>query len=50
MIGFILVIASSELDMPEIEPGSLDWHSIALTTDLQATNMSLLKFDMFINN
>ena len=35
MIGFPLVIADSERDMPGIEPGPLDWHTRALTNELQ---------------
>ena len=35
MIGFPLVIAVSERDMPGIEPGPLGWHTSALTNELQ---------------
>ena len=35
MIGFPLVIAVSEQDMPVIEPGPLGWHNSALTNKLQ---------------
>ena len=35
MIGFPLVIAESERDMPGIRPGPLGWHTNALTTELQ---------------
>ena len=34
-LGFPLVIAVFERDMPGIEPGSLGWHTSALTTGLQ---------------
>ena len=35
MVGFPLVIAVSERDMPGIEPGPLGWHTSALTNELQ---------------
>ena len=35
MIGFPLVIADSEQDMPGIEPGPLGWHTSALNIKLQ---------------
>ena len=35
MIGFPLVIAFSERDMPGIEPGPLGWHTSTLTNELQ---------------
>ena len=35
MIGFPLVIALHERDMPGIEPGPLGWHTNALTNELQ---------------
>ena len=34
MIGFPLVIADSEWDMPETKPGPLGWYTSALTTGL----------------
>ena len=34
MIGFPLVIAVSERDMPGIEPGVLGWHTSVLTNEL----------------
>ena len=34
-IGFPLVIDVSERHMPGIEPGPLDWHTSALTNELQ---------------
>ena len=34
MIGFLLVIAVSEQDMPGIEPGPLGWHTNALINEL----------------
>jgi hypothetical protein len=35
MIGFPPVIADSEQDKPEIEPGPLGWFTSAVTTGLQ---------------
>jgi hypothetical protein len=35
MIGFPLVIAVPEQDMPGIEPGPLSWHANPLTNELQ---------------
>ena len=35
IIGFPIVIADSEQDMPGNEPGLLGWHKSALTTELQ---------------
>jgi hypothetical protein len=35
MIGFRHVINDTERDMPGIEPGSLGWHTRALTNELQ---------------
>ena len=43
MLGFPLVIAVSEQDMPGIEPGPLGWHTNALTTELH-------KFSICYNN
>ena len=39
MIGFPLVIAVSERDMPGIEPGPLGWHTSALTNELQEVRL-----------
>ena len=41
MIGFPLVIADSEPDMPKIEPGPLGWHTSTLTTELQEVMLSM---------
>ena len=38
MIGFPLVIAVSDWDMPGIEHGPLSWHTSALTNELQEVN------------
>ena len=35
MIGFPLVIAVSDQDMPGMEPGPPGWHTSALTNELQ---------------
>ena len=40
MIGFPLVIADSERDIPGIEPGPLGWYTSALTTGLQEVFVS----------
>ena len=40
MISFPRVIADSERDMSEIEPGPLGWHTSALTTELQEVRRS----------
>ena len=42
MIGFPLVIADSERDMPGIEPGQLGWYISALTTGLQEVSIRAL--------
>jgi hypothetical protein len=42
MVGFSLVIAVSERDMPEIEPGLLGWHTSALTNELQEVRFFVL--------
>ena len=42
MIGFPLVIADSEQDMPGIKPGPLGWHTRALTTELQEVSNVLI--------
>ena len=39
MIGFPLVIADSERDMPGIEPGPLGWYASALTTGIQEVRL-----------
>ena len=36
MIGFHLVIADSEQDMPGIKPGPLGWNTSTLTNEIQA--------------
>ena len=41
MIGFPLVIAVSERDMPGIKPGQLGWHTSALTNELQEVRLDL---------
>ena len=40
MVGFPLVIANFEQDMPGNEPGSLGWHTSAQITDLQELSQS----------
>jgi hypothetical protein len=42
MIGFLLVIADTEQDMPGIEPGPLGWYTSALTTGLQEVAWKIL--------
>ena len=41
MIGFPLVIAGSERDMPGIEPGPLGWQTSTLTTELQEVRSAI---------
>ena len=41
MIGFRLVIAVSEWDMPGIEPRPLGWHTSALTNEGELAEVKL---------
>ena len=41
IIGFPLVIAVSEQDIPGIEPGKLRWQTSALTNELQEVLLGL---------
>ena len=40
MIGFPLIIADSERDMPGIKPEPLGWQTSALTTELRSKAIS----------
>ena len=44
MIGFPLLIADSERDMPGIEPWPLGWYTTALTNELKEVQQGKVEF------